>query len=422
MRRRDFLAAPGAALLSGCQFSFEQGVMNECRPPDSLSAAAKALVEAAWEGLRPDRVWDCHVHLFGNGRGASGIYVNPSFESGWSPASRIRHAFFMNAACAGRDEAAIDAQLAARLAQLAEGFPAGAKLMLLAFDDTYDEAGRRRPDLTTFSVPNAYAQRTARSRPDRFEWICSVHPYRQDALAALAAAREGGARAVKWLPSTMNIDPASPRCTPFYDAMARLEMPLLVHTGAEEAVPGAGREELANPLLVRHALDRGVRVIVAHCASLGASDDLDAPDRGVRRSRIANFALFLRLMEEKRYEGRLFGDVSAVAQANRSGVLQILLTRGSWNGRLINGSDYPLPAVLPLFSLPGLVKQGVLAESALPALRELRQTNSLLFDFALKRNLVFRGRKLPDSAFESRSFFENVSSRASAGNEPGSRS
>ena len=221
-----------------------------------------------------------------------------------------------------------------------------------------------------------------------------------------------------------------------------------MHTGKEEAVPGAGREELANPLLVRHALDRGVRVIVAHCASLGASDDLDAPDRGARGPRVANFALFLRLMEEKRYEGRLFGDVSAVTQANRASVLPILLTRGSWNGRLINGSDYPLPAVLPLFSLNGLVKDGVLAESLVPALRELRQANSLLFDFALKRNLVFRGRKLPDSAFESRAFFENatamprvssrapsaekvssrapaaekVSSRAPAGNDPGSRS
>ena len=217
MRRRDFLAvASGAVLLTGCPFSFEQGVMNECRAANALSPAANALLQAAWQGLRPDGVWDCHVHLFGNGRGGSGIYVNPAFERGWNPASRVRHAFFMNAACAGRDDDAIDAQVVARLTQLADAFPAGAKLMLLAFDDTYDENGRR-PDLTTFSVPNAYAQRIARTRPDRFEWICSIHPYRADALAALALAKEGGARAVKWLPSTMNIDPASPRCAPFYD-------------------------------------------------------------------------------------------------------------------------------------------------------------------------------------------------------------
>ncbi|MBC8022182.1 MAG: amidohydrolase family protein, partial [Burkholderiales bacterium] len=294
MKRRDFLAATcGSVLLGGCDFSFEQGVMNECRQPSAGLLAANPLVEAAWSGLRPDRVWDCHVHLFGNGRSESGIFVDPAFEGGWSPASRARHAFFMNAACAGRDESAIDTQVVARLAMLADSMPPGAKLMLLAFDDTYDESGRRRPDLTTFSVPNGYAQRVAQSRRDRFEWVASVHPYREDALDALAKSKSGGARAVKWLPPTMAIDLASSRCLPFYDALVRLDLPLLVHMGEEQAVHGAGRGDLADPLLVRHALDRGVRVIVAHCASLGAG----------------NFAAFERLMGESRYQGRLFGDL-----------------------------------------------------------------------------------------------------------------
>lgn len=68
--------------------------------------------------------------------------------------------------------------------------------MLLAFDFTYDETGKRREDLTTFSVPDAYARKIAQMRPDRFEWIASVHPYRRDAIAALEAARAGNARAV----------------------------------------------------------------------------------------------------------------------------------------------------------------------------------------------------------------------------------
>ncbi len=153
--------------------------------------------------------------------------------------------------------------------------------MLLAFDFTYDETGKKREDLTTFSISNEYAQRVARARPDRFEWIASVHPYREDAVPALEAAKAGGARAVKWLPPTMNIDLASPRCVPVYEALVRLNLPLLIHVGEEKAVPGAGRDELANPLYLRKPLEAGVRVIAAHCASLGNGPDLDG---GVERS------------------------------------------------------------------------------------------------------------------------------------------
>jgi mannonate dehydratase len=49
----------------------------------------------------------------------------------------------------------------------------------------------------------------------------------------------------------------------------------------------------------------------------------------------------------------------------------------------------------------------LLDERALPALRALRESNALLFDFVLKRNLRFGGQPLPASVFETRAFFEN---------------
>jgi mannonate dehydratase len=66
----------------------------------------------------------------------------------------------------------------------------------------------------------------------------------------------------------------------------------------------------------------------------------------------------------------------------------------------------PLPAMLPLFSPNGFVKEGLIPESLVPVLRELRETNPLLFDFVLKRNLSLKGRKFPAAAFETRDFFE----------------
>jgi mannonate dehydratase len=65
---------------------------------------------------------------------------------------------------------------------------------------------------------------------------------------------------------------------------------------------------------------------------------------------------------------------------------------------------------MPLFSLRHFVQAGMLAESALPALRELRQVNPLMFDFVLKRSLAWQGARLPASVFETRPFFSAAGS------------
>ena len=392
MRRRDFLglagAAASAALLGGCDKSLEEGLLGDCRvmkDPGRLP-----LVQAAWQGLDPARVWDMHVHLFGNGRSRSGVWADAAIDMPTGIDARVRKKLFMNGGCVGEDEARVDQGMVERLALLADQFPAGAKFMLLAFDFTYDESGRKREDLTTFSVSDEYAKRVAAAHPDRFEWICSVHPYRADALEALRAAHDAGARAVKWLPPSMAIDLRSPRCTPFYDECVKLKMPLLVHVGEEKAVEGAHREEFADPLTLRAPLDRGVRVIGAHCATLGPG----------------NFERFKGLMAERQYEGRLFGDISAITLYNRADEWRdILATLPRWEGRLLNGSDYPLVGILPLYSMNAMVKAGVLDERVVPALRELHQGNALLFDFVLKRNLRWGTATIPASAYETRGFF-----------------
>ena len=386
LTRRAFLAL-GLSTLSGCRFTMEQGLFSECREGTNLNALP--IVQSAWKGLNPERVWDVHAHLFGNGRSGAGIWVAPEFDHPFWPAARVRHAFYANAGCVGSDENQWDQGMVKRLSRLVDDLPAGARVMLLAFDFTYDERGKQLKEQTTFSVPNKYAQRIAASRPDRFEWIASIHPAREDAITELEWAKGAGARAVKWLPPTMGIDLRAPSSVAFYDALARLDMPLLVHVGEEQAVSGAKRHELANPVHLRVPLEKGVRVIAAHCATLGESDG------------VPNFELFSRLMDEPAYRGRLFGDISAVTQANRIQHLPDLLAASrKWEGRLLNGSDYPLPGIMPLFSLDALVKGGMLKQEVVPAIRELRHVNALLFDFVLKRHLGFA-----DSIFETRDFF-----------------
>jgi len=149
-------------------------------------------------------------------------------------------------------------------------------------------------------------------------------------------------------------------------------------------------------------------VIAAHCASLGESPDLDANPNPDKAPAVPNFDLFARLMAEPASQGLLHADLSAITQANRAAVIPRLLREREWMPRLLNGTDYPLPGIMPLFSLNGLVAAGVLDEATLPVLRELRHVNPLLFDFVLKRNLHAGAERFPASVFETRTFFERT--------------
>jgi mannonate dehydratase len=280
------------------------------------------------------------------------------------------------------------------------------RFMLLAFDYNYDQEGRRRQDLSTFYISNAYAHAVAARHP-RLEWICSVHPYREDAIEALKWSAAHGARAVKWLPPAMGMDPSSPRCNPFFEAMRRLNLPLLSHGGDELAAQGGGHQDFGNPLLLRRALDHGVRVIVAHCASLGAGLDLRRP--GKAQSKVRNFTLFMSMMRDPAYQELLYGDISATTQINRAPeVLKTLLMADDIHDRLLNGSDYPLVGIVPLFSLNQFRRLGLIDEDAAPVVFELQKYNPLLFDLTLKRNLEWQGKHFSRRVFETAPFFENV--------------
>jgi hypothetical protein len=173
---------------------------------------------------------------------------------------------------------------------------------------------------------------------------------------------------------------------------------LLSHGGEEKAIETEEDQKLGNPLLLRRALDHGVKVIIAHCAGLGDNEDLDDPER----KRVPNFDLFLRLMDQKRYQGLLFADISAMTQFNRAGKpLLTILQRDALHERLVNGSDYPLPAINILIRTGTLVKRGYITAEERAGLNEIYDYNPLLFDFVLKRTLKTpeNGKHLPPMIF-----------------------
>ena len=362
--------------------------------PTPLGPELEDFVGGLFEDLDLSRVWDVHAHLVGLGDG-SGAFVSPRMRSHRHPILRFQFDAYL--AAAGFEEGTPDVAYLDRVVEMQRlGNPDG-RVMMMAFDVVVDEHGEERIDESIFHTPTEYVLHAALAH-EEVEAIASVHPYREDCVERLEAAVSAGARAIKWLPQSMRIDPDSPLCQPLYDALARLDVPLISHAGEEAAVESqVGHYE--SPKRLYRALESGVRVIVAHCASLGEDE-----------GRSAHLG-FLEMMDEAEYEGRLFGDLSAMTQVNRCGPpLFDVLKRGDLHHRLLNGSDFPLPAVDPLVSTLRLRQLGYIDGEQRRLCNGVYEHNPLLYDLVLKRCLAAEGSSFAPSAFETAKHFSRAAS------------
>ncbi len=394
-------------IISGCLIH-QLGGASSHEPhelEEGTSQGARELIAQAFNDVTPERLVDYHVHLAGLGTSDSGTFVNPRMKSWLSPVERIKFGVYISASGIKNIEKA-DHEYVSRLVELIRNIKPHGKYRILAFDRYYNPDGSVNPDKTTFYVPNDYIFKLAEQYPDMFSPVISVHPYRPDALAELEKWAQKGAKYVKWLPNAMGIDPSNPQTDAFYRMMKQYNMVLLSHTGEEYAVESEEDQRLGNPLLLRKPLAYGLRVIMAHCASLGTCTDLDSPDQ----TGLPCFNLFLRLMGEQSYEGLLYGEISALAQFNRLPIpLATILRRQDLHHRLINGSDYPMPAINVLLRTRDLMEGGFITGTERQYLNEIYDYNPLLFDYVLKRTMRHpkTGQKFSPSIFMANPGLEN---------------
>ena len=217
----------------------------------------------------------------------------------------------------------------------------GGRAMLYALDHHHDR------ERTSLYVPNDAVLDAARRHPDLFIPVGSVHPYRADALDELDRLAAAGVRHIKWLPNAMGIDPADARCDAFYERLVSHRMILMSHT-------------------------------------------------------VPSFDLFLRLMDDPKYDGRLFGDISTVTfHGHLPRPLRVLLERGDLHARLINGSDYPVSGVTVVVRPSTLLRYGFISRDEWDPLNEIYAYNPLLFDFVVKRTVRHprTGARFPSSVF-----------------------
>ena len=198
------------------------------------------------------------------------------------------------------------------------------KVVLLGIDGAYDENGTPLQRNPRSPADNNLVAKFAEEYPE-FLFGAGIHPYRKDAVKELERCAGMGAVLVKWIPSAQNINPADARCKPFYEAMAALNMPLLVHTGIEHSISG-GHRAYNRPAMLKPALDAGVTVIAAHC---GMNMFLHEP---------SYFGEWCEMALE--YEN-FYGDTAALPLVTRVGKIRKIIDNGDLCSKMIYGSDFP---------------------------------------------------------------------------------
>ncbi|XP_062522183.1 uncharacterized protein LOC134196973 [Corticium candelabrum] len=373
-----------------------------------LSEATKRLLQDIFEGIDVRRIVDYHTHIIGKDEAKTGCRVDSRMLKWYHPWKYMKTWIFLFAAGV-QDLENADERYVDRLMRLVkhsapvkreDGMSFHGRNCILAFDQVYSAKGEPDEEHTTLYVPNKYVYELSRKYPNEFIATCSVHPFRPDALEELDRCRKQGIRIIKWLPNSMNIRPADddPRYDQFYDKVKELDMYLLIHVGDEHSVSSRFLDNsLGNPLFLRKPLNKGVKVIAAHCATEGSSVDFETDTSG--HIKAENFDLFLRLMHDPKYQQNLFADISATISFLRVKYLPRLLAEKEIHSRLVFGSDYPVPAINVIVHTKKLLKYNLITPEQKTCLDELYEFNPLLFDFACKRCLSHEGHKFPISLF-----------------------
>jgi predicted TIM-barrel fold metal-dependent hydrolase len=298
-------------------------------------------------------ILDCHVHVsaFDPNHGSMSTKILGSL-----PFAFMRWHFGLKGS-----NAETERQLEKLLVETIDGARELDGAVVLAFDAVHDREGKIDLPSTHLYVTNDYVIELA-SRYPKVLFGASVHPYRKDAVAELERCITAGAVLVKWLPITQRFNPADARCIPFYEALAHHGIPLLSHTGWEHVLPSLDRS-VADPMLLLEALERGVRVIAAHCGTRLFPWEIDY---------LPNWSQLAKEFEH------FYGDTAALNVPNRWYAYDVIVADPELRKKLVHGSDWPVVAIPPPIRLGA--KLGI---------DLMRESNWMRRDVLIKQKLGF---------------------------------
>ena len=335
---------------------------------------------------------DVHCHVCFSGRKVdpriprfsfeqTGAVGEPDYDGYLSPRALKRPAWYFVRRRLGIDPKLdrgdeLDARIEAIHTRHWMGAESIDRLVLLAFDEYHDDAGRAVGAVesgqrigTDMYVSNSLVCTLCAARPDRFLFGGSIHPYRRqggrDACDMLEELAQAGVVLIKWLPIHQNIRADDPRTVAFLRKAADLGVSLLIHYGGELTLSRQHMEfESPVPLLrvLRSLRDESAMptLIVAHVATPSF----------IWQSATGHHALTDALLGEFA-DAPLYADISALTAFGRTPWARRLARRKEMHRKLVWGSDYPVPAMLRSFwrrldrntrrhisALPSWIEQG----------------------------------------------------------------
>jgi len=355
---------------------------NPMEAKKKLSPKAKNLIDEAFQGTNKCLV-DVHVHAVGNGSHGTRNWVNPKMQSIFHPYKNIQFNVYLKASGIKNEDNA-DKEYIERLISFLKAEPRYGKVVLLAFDYFYNENGVVNKDHSTFHIDNEYVYNLSKKYPQYFIPAISIHPARKDAVVKLEKWAQKGVKFIKWLPNAQGIEPNLKKYIPYYSVVKKYDMVIISHTGHEKAVEGDQYQKFGDPWHFKLPLSMGVKVIMSHVASLG-----DCHLKGGNDEKMQScFKSFTEVFNDKSYKNNLYGEMSGINIYTRVGKpMSYLLQHPEMKNRLINGSDYPLPAINILYRTGQHRKLGYITEEEEELLNEIYHYNPLVFDFVLKRTM-----------------------------------
>ncbi len=302
---------------------------------------------------------DMHVHIVGNGAGGTGCSMRLTGLHRPLAWFMCQHIGLPISALSGD----LDRLYVERLLELVRTSSLG-RIVILAHEKVYDVQGREMCGGGSMHIPNDYVLKLARENPE-FLSAVSIHPARPDALEELDRCLAAGAVMMKCLPNCQNINCNDRRYTKFWERMAEAGLPLLAHTGGEHTLPVV-QKEFANPRILEWPLQCGVTVIAAHSGTKSGFFDPD---------------YFLTFVEMAKRHPRLYGDNSAFNTPFRGKHIRDCL-HASLAGRILHGSDFPVPTYGKWARMRGLISRQDLDQWE-------NHANVLERDYQLKRAMGF---------------------------------
>lgn len=263
-------------------------------------------------------------------------------------------------------------------------------VVLLALDAVFSpKTGALLPRETDLWVSNQYLSKQVgllngraqnesdeKRRRKRFFLGASVSPNRMDWEEELSfVLHETAAVLLKLIPSVQHVDMMDARHEEFFSALREAGLPLLCHVGPEYSFPeGFRKRELDSFKKLRRALECGVTIIAAHCATpVFPIFDRDETEQ------------FIELMKDTNRSGaiQLYADTSALSLSTRIPLIPKILENvdPEW---LVHGSDFPIP-IDGWTHIPWLTHDVGLSEY----LAILKAKNPLDRDVAIKRAMGF---------------------------------